>query len=204
MTMFQLLMLGGSAYFAYQIYKHIQTLEEPEKKVQDDAVDTDVRTVKAFSTSSAKELVDKADVEFENKDLKKALALLREADQKEPHNADTIYKMAYILQQTSSSEEALNLYLEASELDPTNEYIHNAIASIYRKDGKYESAKKHLQKSLDIESSNYLTYFNFGNLLVDMGQKDEALKMYEKALQLEPSAQNIKDEIEKLKKDLYR
>lgn len=197
MTVFQLLMLGASAYFAFKIYEHIQTLKDPEETGSHNTND-EQRTVNAFSTFDPEALVIKADAAFEEKDFQKALALLNEANSKDPDNSDIIFKIAYILQHSGDNEEAIKYYKEALELDKDNEYIHNSIASIYRQNGEFTSAKMHLRASLEIDDKNPVTYYNFGNLLVDMQKDEEAIHMYEKALEINPDFNEAKEEIEKI------
>ena len=203
MTVFQLLMLGASAYFAFKIYEHIQTLQEPEQK-NDETYDVEVqttqetRTADAFSTFSPEALVLRADEAFENSDSEKALALLNEADAKEPNNSEILFKIAYILQDGGDNESALKYYKLALELDQENEYIHNSMASIYRQNGEYTSAKIQLKASIDIDDNNPITYYNYGNLLVDIGNNEEAISMYEKAIEINPDFSEAKDELAKL------
>lgn len=201
MTIFQLLMLGASAYFAFKIYEHIQTLKEPQETqdyTPDVEVDEESRTLDAFSTFSPEALVMRADEAFEEKDNQKALALLNEANAKEPNNSEILFKIAYILQDGGDDEEALKYYKQALEVDKENEYIHNSMASLYRKSGQYTSAKIHLKASLDIDDTNPITYYNYGNLLVDMENKEEAIMMYEKAIEINPDFLEARDELEKL------
>jgi tetratricopeptide (TPR) repeat protein len=189
-------MLGASAYFAFKIYEHIQTLKEPELSENENQEDN--RSADAFSPFSPEALVQKADSAYEEKDFQKAIALLTEANAKESHNPDILFKIGYIFGQAGNDDEAMKYYKEALELDSNNEYIHNALASIYRKNGEYTSAKMHLHASLEIDDENPLTYYNFGNLLVDMQKDEEALEMYKKAIELNPDFNEAKEELEKL------
>ncbi len=201
MTVFQLLMLGASAFFAYKIYEHIQTLKEPEQNSNNNdyaPADDKQKSAKAFSPFSPEALVEKADVAFEEKDFQKALALLTEANAKEPHHPEILFKIAYILQQSGDNDEAIKYYKEALEVDRENEFIHNAMASIYRKNGEFTSAKMHLHASLEIDDENPITYYNYGNLLVDMQRNEEAIEMYKKALEIDPDFKEAKEELEKL------
>ncbi len=201
MTIFQLMMLGASAYFAFKIYEHIQTLQEPEQKndeVYDVEVSDENRTADAFSTFSPESLVLRADEAFQNDDNQKALALLTEANAKEPNNSEILFKLAYIFQASGDDEEALKYYKQALEIDKNNEYIHNSMATIYRKNGEYTSAKIQLKASLDIDDTNPVTYYNYGNLLVDMQNSEEAVLMYEKAIEINPDFLEARDELEKL------
>ncbi|MGE4397343.1 MAG: tetratricopeptide repeat protein [Sulfurimonas sp.] len=188
MTLFQILMLGASAFFAFKVYEHIQTLqdEEPQK---------DKRTPSSFDPES---LVIRADEAFDNGDLPTAIALFKEANAKVPQESDVLFKMGYILEQLGERDEALNYYKEALEGDKDNEYIHNSIASIYRANEEFVSAKMHLNASLSINDNNPVTYYNYGNLLVDMKHFDEAKEMYKKAIEIKEDFKEAKEELEKL------
>ena len=76
MTLFQIMMLGASAYFAFKIYEHIQTLEEPEKtntntnKVNyDKYTSKKKKTLETFSPFNADELVEKLGEKYTVKTL---------------------------------------------------------------------------------------------------------------------------------------
>lgn len=197
MTIFQLLMLGASAFFAFKIYEHIQTLQNPEE-TGDEVNDSQEKSAVAFSPFSPEALVEKANKAFEDDDKVKALAFLNEANAKDSNNPDILFKIAYILQQQNDDQEALKYYKDALFLDGNNEFIHNAMASIYRKNGEFTSAKMHLHASLEIDDKNPITYYNYGNLLVDMQRDEEAIEMYKKALEINPEFTEAKEEIEKL------
>lgn len=201
MTVFQLLMLIASAFFAFKIYEHIQTLQDPEDR-DDYKRDNEPKDAKAFSPFDPEALVEKADTAFEEEDYQRALALLNEANVKDPNNEDILFKIAYILQKSGDNEEAKNYYKQALEVDDKNEFVHNSLASIYRQNGEFTSARMHLTASLDIDDQNPITYYNYGNLLVDMQKNDEALLMYTKAVEINPEFNEAKEELEKLKAEL--
>ncbi|NCO00968.1 MAG: tetratricopeptide repeat protein [Epsilonproteobacteria bacterium] len=200
MTVFQLLMLGASAFFAFKIYEHIQTLKETEEGGSSHR-DSEEKSRDAFSIFSPEALIEKADKAYEEDDFQKALAFLNEANVKGPNNPETVFKIAYILQKSGNNEEAMKHYKQALELDKENEFIHNSMASIYRANGEFTSAKIHLKASLDIDANNPITCFNYGNLLVDMQHNEEAIAMYKKALELDPDLQEAKIELDKLEKE---
>ena len=196
MTVFQLLMLGASAFFAFKIFQHIQTLQDPQQNSQDNN-DTP-RSADAFSTFDSSSLIDKGDESLEEGDLQKALAIYSEANIKEPNSAETLFKMGYTLGLQGRDDEALEYYKEVLELDKSNTYTHQAMASIYRKNKEYASAKLHLNALVDIDDSNPITFYNYGNLLVDMEHFEEAKGMYINALELNPDFKEAKEELEKL------
>ena len=197
MTVFQLLMLGASAFFAFKIFQHIQTLQDPQQNSQDDNDDTP-RSADAFSTFDSSSLIDKGDESLEEGDLQKALAIYSEANIKEPNSAETLFKMGYTLGLQGRDDEALEYYKEVLELEKSNIYVHQAMASIYRKNKEYASAKLHLNALVDIDDSNPITFYNYGNLLVDMEHFEEAKGMYMNALELNPDFKEAKEELEKL------
>lgn len=194
MTLFQILMLGASAYFAFKIYEHIHTLEDNDAQPT-----SNEKTPQTFSPFSPEALLEKADTAFEEKEFDKAFALLTEANAKDPHNAEILFKLGYIAQQLSDDDEALSFYKQSLDIDNQNPFTHNAMASIYRKKQEFTSAKIHLQNSLEIDNENPITYFNFGNLLVDMQNIPEAINMYKKALEIDPNFQEAQQEIDLLK-----
>lgn len=202
MSLFQLLMLGASAFFAFKIYEHIQTLKDPEDSNRNVVpVEEDAKTAETFSPFSPEALIEKADQAFEEDDKQKALALLHEADAKDPNNEEILFKIAYILQQSGDNTEALKYYKDALSLDKKNEMIHNAMASLFRANGEFTSAKIHLKASLDIDDTNPITYYNYGNLLVDTENFEEAKEMYTKALELHPEFTEAQNELDKLNED---
>ncbi len=197
MTVFQLLMLGASAFFAFKIYQHIQTLQDPQPNSRESDEDTP-RSADAFSTFDSSSLIEKGDEALENGDLQKALAIYSEANIKEPNSAETLFKMGYTLGLQERDDEALEYYKEVLELDKSNTYTHQAMASIYRKNREYASAKLHLNALVDIDDSNPITFYNYGNLLVDMEHFEEAKEMYKNAIELNPDFVEAKEELEKL------
>jgi len=197
MTVFQLLMLGASAFFAFKIYQHIQTLQDPQPNSRESDEDTP-RSADAFSTFDSSSLIEKGDEALEDGDLQKALAIYSEANIKEPNSADTLFKMGYTLGLQERDDEALEYYKEVLELDKSNTYTHQAMASIYRKNKEYASSKLHLNALVDIDDSNPITFYNYGNLLVDMEHFEEAKEMYKNAIELNPDFVEAKEELEKL------
>lgn len=188
MTLFQLIMLGLSAFFAFKVYEHIQTLKDPE----------DVQNEEQKNTFNSGALHEEGDAAMQKKDYQKALAIYSEANYKEPKNAETLFKIGYALAEQDRDDEALEYYKEALSLDEKNTYIHQAMASLYRKIGEFASARNHLNRSIELDKNNPITYFNYANLLVDMQNKDEAKEMYKKALALDPSLKEAQEELDKL------
>ncbi len=205
MSLLQLIMLGGSAYFAFKIYEHIQTLQDPKDTP---SVDQDNNSWKgdapelhspALSPFSAQELVEKADEAFSAGEAKKALSFLTEADMKAPNDTEILFKLGYISASVGDAMSAIGYYKRSLEKDKNDAVVQNALASVYRSQKEFASAKMHLNDSLEIDNTNPITYYNYANLLCDMGNEDVAIDMYTKAIELNPEFQEAKTELERLK-----
>lgn len=208
MTLLQILMLGASAFFAFKIYQHIQTLEdnadyqEQDYEPSQDQTDQEYeKQLQTFSPYSVEELVDSADEAYQNDDEQKALALLNEANLKEPGNAEVLFKLGFISAKVGDNDMAIRYYKQSLDVDKNDEFVHNSLASVYRAEGEFASAKMHLNDSLALDDTNPVTYYNYGNLMIDMKNEDVAREMYEKALELDPEFEQAQEELEKLTKE---
>ncbi len=154
MTIFQLLMLGASAFFAYKIYEHIQTLQDTDEEQINEpqgTIEEPERTVDSFSTFDSSDLVNKADEEMKNGNLEKALAIYSEANIKEPGSDETLFKMGYVLALQERNEEALEYFIDSLEIDRGNPFTHLEMALLYIKDEDTINARLHLNQALEIE-----------------------------------------------------
>lgn len=153
MTIFQLLMLGASAFFAYKIYEHVQTLQDPELQENDreERIEEVPRTAESFSTFDSSDLLLKADEEVQNGNLEKALAIYSEANIKEANCDETLFKMGYVLALQERNEEALEYFTDSLKIDRANPFTHLEMALIYIKDEEIASARLHLNEALELE-----------------------------------------------------
>ena len=143
MTIFQLLMLGASAYFAFKIYEHIQTLQDPESvsKEKKPVVRQDV--VDSF--------VEDGDKARESGDFNKALAIYTEAKYAQPDNAEILFKIAYTMSQLERYDEAIEYFEESLEHDNQNPFAYLELSKIYKKLGNEEKAKQHYERAIELD-----------------------------------------------------
>lgn len=178
MSTFQILMFAATLFFAYQIYQHVQTLEDKtpadEPSQQGDS-----------AVFSAESLVEEADDAYERGETERAKSILEEAYRMEPENPEIINKLAYVTAKSGDRLKGIELYERSLELDENDDLTHNAIASLYRSERAYERAQDHYLKALEIDDQYSQTCFNYGNLLADMGNIEEARVMYKRALELQ-------------------
>jgi len=151
-------MLGASAFFAFRVYEHIQTLQDPKKEEnltsKDNEDNTDVqRSADAFSTFDVDSLVQKADEARENEDFDRAIAIYREANIKEDKNPEVLFKMGYTLKQATRYDEALEYLLESVEIDTQNPFAYKTIAEIYTELDDKEKSDEYYKKAVALDEN---------------------------------------------------
>jgi tetratricopeptide (TPR) repeat protein len=142
-------MLGGSAYFAFKIYQHIQTLQDQPQEKQNDT--NNERSVDAFSTFGVDELIENADKAREEEKLDKAIAIYREANIKEPQNAEVLFKMGYTLSMEKRYDEALEYLFESLNYDDKNPFAYKTISDIYKELEDEQKAQEYYQKAKELD-----------------------------------------------------
>jgi len=196
MTVFQMILLAATAFFAYRIFEHVQGLEDPK---QDDAQANNKIKYSPFDPDI---LVEQADDAYKRGDLNHAARLLREAKSKEPNNPEILNRYAFVLAKKGEVEEAIEHYERSLKMDPNDDLAHNAIATLLRETNRLYEAQEHLKAALDIDDNYEETYFNYGNLLVSMNDLEGAKMMYEKALEIKPDFKEATIELEKLQESV--
>lgn len=177
MSTFQILMFAATLFFAYQIYRHVQTLEDkPAKKPE-------INAESNFPTTEI--LVEQADSAYERGEIENARLALEEASHIEPNNPEILNKLAFVTAKSGDTLKGIELYERSLELDENDDLTHNAIASLYRSENAYERAQDHYRKAIEIDDEYAQTFYNYANLLVDMEEIEEARIMYKRALELQ-------------------
>ena len=143
MTLFQLLMFGISAYFAFKIYEHVQTLQEPDLSNDDSPV--------GLINGSVEELLEEADKLREDGSYDKALAVYSDAKMLEPNNAEVLFKMGYTMSQSQRYDEALEYFLDSLKYDDENPFAYLEISKIYKEMGDDEKAKLYYEKGIELD-----------------------------------------------------
>lgn len=178
MSIFQILMFGATLFFAYQIFRHVQNLDDSEtQKKRSTIVDTAV-----FSAAA---LVEEADNAYEKGETERARISLEEASRIDPANPEILNKLAFVTAKTGDRLKAIDLYERSLELDGNDDLTHNAIGSLYRLEKAHERAQDHYLKAIEIDDTYAQTFYNYANLLVDMGEIEEARAMYKRSLELQ-------------------
>jgi tetratricopeptide (TPR) repeat protein len=194
MSLFQILMLGATLFFAYQIYRHVQELDDAAPP---SGANSGTPSRPSLSASA---LVDQADAAYEQGNIDQAKKYLEEAYALDETNVETLNKLAFVTAKSGERIRAIELYERSLEIDENDDLTHNAIASLYRVEGAFDRAKDHYLKALEIDDSYAQTYYNYANLLVDRHEIDEAKAMYERALELQSDFPQARDALASLER----
>lgn len=194
MSIFQILMFGATLFFAYQIFRHVQNLEDSQPLEPHSFEDENT------PLASWERLVEEADDAYRNGDLSAAKERLRQAAQQDENSSEILNKLAFVTAKTGDVAEAIALYKRSLLLDEGDDLTHNALASLYRTEGENSLAQEHYEKALAIDAAYPQTYFNYGNLLSDMGNTLKAGEMYLKALELQSDFPQAREALEALRR----
>jgi len=143
MSVFQLLMLGASAYFAFKIYEHIQTLQEPDLSADD--------TPPPLPDSEVDELIQDGDEARERGDLDRALAIYSEAKINQPQNAEILFKMGYTMSELERYDEALDYFENSLKYDDNNPFTYLEMSKIYKELGEDDKAQHFYEKGIELD-----------------------------------------------------
>lgn len=190
MSVFAIIMFAATLYFAYQIFRHVQSLEDTLPHSSEQAT----RPIDVNS------LVWEADQAYEQEDFKTAQEKLGQAYLLEPQNLEILNKLAFIHGKRGDIQLAIDLYNRSLGMDKNDDLVHNALASLYRTQGSLMLAKEHYEKALIIDDAYAVTYYNYANLLVDLGEKEQAEAMYLRAIELDSEMTEAHEALENLRK----
>jgi len=195
MTIFQLIMLAATAFFAYQVYVHIQNIDddaEPESMKEVEEIEV------AEIAPTFQERIEEADKEYMDDNIDKAKELLEGIVNDFPDAAEGMNKLAFILSKQNENDEALLYYKASLRIDEHDDMTHNAIAKLLSVMNKKKEAEEHYKLALKIDDNYEITWFNYAMLMVSLGRIDEAKEMFSKALAIEPEFEDAKEELERL------
>jgi len=190
MSGFAIIMFVATLYFAYHIFRHVQSLE-------DGVPSEDQRVSRTIDVES---LVREADEAYGLEDLKTAQEKLGEAYLVEPKNLEILNKLAFVHGKRGDVQLAIDLYSRSLNMDEKDDLVHNALGSLYRTKGSLVLAKEHYEKALEIDDGYAVTYYNYANLLADLGETDVAQSMYLKAIELDQDMDEAHEALETLRR----
>lgn len=202
MTLFHLLALAATLFFAYKFFEKINNLEDKDVYPPDGEEKSPVRNLKAAIIHKDKAerfsgLVEKADECFEEGDILEAQKYLEDALIIKD-DAEVLNKLGFVYAQQEKFEEAEEAYTRAIALNPRDDSSHSAFASMLAKLERFEEAIEHYKKALIIDANYEVTYYNYANLLQKLDRFEEALHHYKIALRINPDFAEAQEEVVKL------
>ncbi|MDF1881872.1 tetratricopeptide repeat protein [Sulfurimonas sp. MAG313] len=205
MSVFQLIMLGVSAYFAYQVYLHIQKIDEDAEPKSMQALDEMQMAEPELSLNTEEdeqkiydERIAQADKAYMDDDLAQAKTLLESVVHDYPIRAEGMNKLAFILSKEGEDTDALLYYRASLRVAQNDDMTHNAIARLLVKMNKNDEAEEHYLAAIKIDDNYEITWFNYSELMLVFGRREEAIKMLNKALEIDPDFEEAKASLQKL------
>lgn len=193
MTLFQIILMLAAAFFAYQVYMHVQNIDEDAEPVfaqEPEAIEME---------PTADERIEEADQAYMDGDLDRAKTLLEGTVERFPDLPEAMNKLAYIMAKQGNMPEAEEQYKASLAIEPNDDMTHNALATVLVSLDKDDEAQTHYKKALEIDDNYEVTWFNYANLMQKTGELEKAREMYEKALLIDPDFAPAREELEKLR-----
>lgn len=196
MNIFQILMLAASAFFAYKVYEHIQTLKDDDTKRNDT-----LENKKKTPLTNIETMVSDANKAYERNDYNRAIMMLNTAYSHDKNSTEILNKLAFVQTKDNKIDMAIENYVKSLEIDFSNDIVHNAIAQLYVKKGDNDKAIWHYEEALKIDSEYGETYYNYATLLEKMGEVSTASEYYLKAYELDSDLTDAKEALDRLNGD---
>jgi arylsulfatase A-like enzyme/Tfp pilus assembly protein PilF len=119
-------------------------------------------------------------------DVRRAIALYREAVALAPNDADAWYNLAVALEESGNAREGAVALAEAAKRDPNRPEIHNIRGTALAEAGDLAGAEREFRFTISSDPRNARAYNNLGNVLRATNRDDEAAEAYRKAIELAP------------------
>lgn len=120
-------------------------------------------------------------------DVALAEGLLRRAVKLEPHSAEVLLNLAYVLFQKQAFDESAAIHEKAMSLAPTAAEIRNSYGNLLLAKGDYEGAFRRYREAIKLDPSLAAAYGNLGGALRELGRLDEALVVVREAVRIDSS-----------------
>jgi len=129
----------------------------------------------------------------------KAAEHLKRAIELAPDRAEFYNHLGYMYAENKVNlDEAFELLSKALEIEPDNGYVLDSMAWVYYQTGKFDKALEYIRRALpNVQTDDAVIRDHLGDVLFATGRKEEALAEWRKAVRLDPSAESIREKIEK-------
>ena len=133
---------------------------------------------------------------------REALAALEQAVALRPDlpNLGRLYRLMGRAAQELDRPDAAELYERAIELDPRDTESLDRLALLRFGQQRYEEALARYRALLEINPDNARTHANLGATLFRLDRIEEAARSFERAVALDPSAEEVRADLERLRR----
>lgn len=183
MTMMQFLLLAITAYFAYEVYKHINTLES-KGSAEPAPEPVNAPVAPTLTPTSADALIAQADDAFGSQNFRDARTYLERAEKLDPDSPQIANKLGVVLDKLDESEEAMKQFQKALRLEPQNDLAHLYLAGIYEQKQRHDEARIHYEEAIAIDETFDEAHLRYAKMLERLGDKSLACDHYRKAEKL--------------------
>ncbi len=127
-------------------------------------------------------------------DLEQPVALLREAIELDPKNADAYEALGVFLSKQNKLDEAIALMKRLVEIDPEEIMAHTNLSIYYMQQGRIEEAEREKGEATALEfekaiSENMAKKKSQGNANKNKAEKEKKISMFKQVLEIDPADQ---------------
>lgn len=141
-------------------------------------------------------------IAYEKLDEKKAIQEFKQSINLNPNNAEPYWNLARIYTKQQNFNEAIKLLEKIIEINPKSILAYNNLGGLYIKLNKNKEATAILEKAIKIEPENPDLFCNLAVIYAKQNSMDKALENFENALELDPNNKEIKENIERVRKQI--
>jgi predicted TPR repeat methyltransferase len=144
------------------------------------------RRLKQNKRLSNTELLERAILLHQTKQLGEAEALYKKILVAEPHHPDALHFYGVLLHYRGHSEQAIEQINKSIAVNPGHPDTHNNLGNIYKEMGKFEQAAEAYRACLALNPRNVDAMSNLGAVLRKTEKFHEALEVLQKAREIAP------------------
>jgi tetratricopeptide (TPR) repeat protein len=155
-------------------------------KVNDMMEEPDVKNKDLIKSSYKRELINRANLEIENKNYDNAIENCRRALDLDEIFVEGYYHIGLAYYKKKKYDAAIDNFQKAVNFDDKHVNSWNAMGLTYEAKEDYENALIKLNKAVEIESSFSEGWYNLGNVYKLRKEFDNAISNYSKATEVDP------------------
>jgi cytochrome c-type biogenesis protein CcmH/NrfG len=138
-----------------------------------------------------------------NADTQKQISTLQSILKEDPKNLKALIELGNLYFDAEQFDPAIRAYSQALEVDPKNADVRTDMGIMFRRKGDFDRAIAEFKKAGEDDPKHVNSRYNLGVVLLhDKGDLKGAIKAWEEYLKVDntsPRAENIRNQLEKMK-----